>query len=307
MASRRQVPASYGRSIQAPGMVLHEELSAGRRRIDPLPPPELRDNRLAARAAELEQLAGDNHRLAATYVALKQDLAAAQREVEKLKEHIRSSQTESDIQIRLLLDKIAKMEVELRAGESARKDVQEAHLEARSLVTANMELSGKIHQAMQELERARADIKKLPEMHAELDTLRKEHQKLRKTFEYEKGSNIEKVEQMKLMEKDLIAMAKEVERLRAEVLNAEKRAQGFDPYARPYMNSDPMYPAPPMHGTPHVDGYQIPHIPVAAGAMGEGMYPYGSSIAVSAVTPPPPGTGGNATWGGGYDAPQARS
>lgn len=47
-----------------------------------------------------------------------------------------------------------------------------------------------------------------------------------KTFEYEKGSNIEKVEQMKLMEKDLIAMAKEVERLRAEVLNAEKRAQG---------------------------------------------------------------------------------
>lgn len=179
MASRRQVPASYGRSIQAPGMVLHEELTAGRRRIDQLPPPELRDNRLAARAAELEQLAGDNHRLAATYVALKQDLAAAQREVEKLKEHIRSSQAESDIQIRLLLDKIAKMEVELRASESTRKDVQEAHLQARSLVTANMELSGKIHQAMQELERARADIKKLPEMHAELDTLRKEHQKLR--------------------------------------------------------------------------------------------------------------------------------
>lgn len=179
MASRREVPASYGRSLQAPGMALQEELAAGRRRIDPFPPPGLRDNRFAARAAELEHLAGDHHRLAATYVALKQDLCAAQREVEKLKEHIRSTQTESDIQVRLLLDKIAKMEVDLRTIESSKKDLEEAHLEARSLVSANMELSGKIHHVMQELEKARADVKKLPEMHAELDSLKKEHQKLR--------------------------------------------------------------------------------------------------------------------------------
>lgn len=179
MASRRQVPASYGRSLQAPGMALHEELSAGRRRIDPLPPPEFRDSRFAARDAELERLAGDNHRLAATYVALKQDLAAAHAEVAKLKEHLRSIQTESDIQVRLLLDKIAKMDVDLRTVESSRKDVEEAHLEARNLVSANMELSGKIHKVMQELEKAREDVKKLPEMHAELDSLKKEHQKLR--------------------------------------------------------------------------------------------------------------------------------
>jgi short-subunit dehydrogenase len=44
------------------------------------------------------------------------------------------------------------------------------------------------------------------------------------TFEYEKGINIEQVEQLKAMEKNLIGMAREVEKLRAEVLNAEKRA-----------------------------------------------------------------------------------
>lgn len=38
--------------------------------------------------------------------------------------------------------------------------------------------------------------------------------------------NIEKVEQMKNLEKDLINMAQEVERLRAEVLNAENRVSG---------------------------------------------------------------------------------
>ncbi|CAN4084337.1 unnamed protein product [Withania somnifera] len=297
MASRRQVTAPYGRSLQAPGIVLREELSAGRRHVDPLPPPELRENRFAARAVELERLAGDHHRLAATYVALKQDLSAGQREVEKLKDHIRSTQTESDIQIRLLLDKIAKMEGNRRTIESSRKDVEEAHLEARNLVSANMELSGKIHHVMEELEKARAEVKKLPGMHAELNSLKKEHQKLRKIFEYEKGLNIEKVEQMKLMEKELIDMANEVERLRAEVSIAEKRAQGLDPYGRPYMNPDPMCPAPPMHLSTQVDSYQRSYIPMGLGAMGDGTYPYGSSVAVSAqggaVNPPLPGTGGN--------------
>lgn len=46
------------------------------------------------------------------------------------------------------------------------------------------------------------------------------------TFDYEKGLNIEKVEQLKAMEPKLIGMAREVEKLHAEVLNAEKRASG---------------------------------------------------------------------------------
>lgn len=37
---------------------------------------------------------------------------------------------------------------------------------------------------------------------------------------------MEKVEQMKILEKDLIGIAEEVERLRAELLNAETRASG---------------------------------------------------------------------------------
>lgn len=46
------------------------------------------------------------------------------------------------------------------------------------------------------------------------------------TFEYEKNKNIELVEQMKATEKNLIAMAREVEMLRAEILNVEKRTHG---------------------------------------------------------------------------------
>lgn len=45
---------------------------------------------------------------------------------------------------------------------------------------------------------------------------------------------MEKVEQMKILEKDLIGIAEEVERLRAELLSAETRASGtcFSPCIR---------------------------------------------------------------------------
>lgn len=46
------------------------------------------------------------------------------------------------------------------------------------------------------------------------------------TFDYEKSKNVELVDQLKAKEKKLIAMAREVEMLRSEILNAEKRING---------------------------------------------------------------------------------
>lgn len=48
----------------------------------------------------------------------------------------------------------------------------------------------------------------------------------RATFEYEKGLNIEQVEQMQAMERNLVGMAGDIEKLRGDVLNAESRARG---------------------------------------------------------------------------------
>ena len=46
------------------------------------------------------------------------------------------------------------------------------------------------------------------------------------TFEYEKGLNIDNVEQLQAMEKNLVGMAREMEKLHAEVVNAEMRGHG---------------------------------------------------------------------------------
>ncbi|KAK9275177.1 hypothetical protein L1049_022438 [Liquidambar formosana] len=310
MASRGKVPTPYeGRSVQAPGMMRHGPFpglgpAAGQRPLELFPHPELAENKMAVQAAEIERLARDNHRLGSTHVALRHELVAAQQDLQRLKAHIRSIQTESDIQIRVLGDKITKMEVDIRAGDSVKKDLQQAHMEAKSLVAARQELAAQIQQATQELHKAHADVKRLPEMHAELDSLRQEHQRLRATFEYEKGFNIEQVEEMKAMEKDLVGMAREVEKLRADVLNAEKRARAPISYGGPYMNPDPSYPPSIQGSGPYVDSYGRPHVPMGVGTAGEGMIPYGRGNGAA-----PPGVvgggvasaGSGAGWGGAYD------
>lgn len=48
----------------------------------------------------------------------------------------------------------------------------------------------------------------------------------RSQFEFEKNTNVKQVEQMRTMEMNLITMTKQAEKLRGDVANAERRAQG---------------------------------------------------------------------------------
>lgn len=184
MSARRKIPTPLeGRPIQASGMrhgyFPGSGLGGGHRPLEQVAPAEVLENKIAFQAAEIEQLSGDNHRLAASHGTLRQELLAAQQEVQILKAHMRSIQTESDIQIRVLLDKIAKKEADIRAGEIVKKELQLAHKEAQNLLAARQELSVQIQMATQELQKAHADVKSLSDLHAELDSLRKEHQRLR--------------------------------------------------------------------------------------------------------------------------------
>jgi hypothetical protein len=48
----------------------------------------------------------------------------------------------------------------------------------------------------------------------------------RTQFEFEKNTNVKQVEQMRTMEMNLMTMTKQAEKLRADVANAQRRAQG---------------------------------------------------------------------------------
>lgn len=181
MAARGNIPPFDGRSVQAPGMMRHGSFpgsgsASGHRSLEA---SRLLENKIASQEAEIEQLVGDNRRLASTHVALREELINAQQEVQKLRAHIRSIQTESDIQIRVLLDKIAKMEADIRASEGRKKELKLAHMEAQSLAASRQELKGQIEQVTKELKKAHNDVQSMPDLQAELDRLVQERQRLR--------------------------------------------------------------------------------------------------------------------------------
>ncbi|MCL7043392.1 hypothetical protein MKW94_011137 [Papaver nudicaule] len=242
------VPHAYeGNFIQAPGMVNRGPFPAHHPLERHRPSEcELLENKVASQKADIERYTVENQRLAATHVTLRHELVDAQQEMQKLQAHIRSIGTESDIQMRLLMDKMAKMEDEVRAGESIKKEVMQAHMEAKALIATRHELNAQIKHATQELQDTRSEVKQLPELHGELNNLFEEHKRLRVTFEYEKGLNVELVEQLQRMENDMMAMAREVEKLRSEVANAESRACAApNAYGAVFGNQDPYAALPP--------------------------------------------------------------
>ncbi|PIA37035.1 hypothetical protein AQUCO_03100054v1 [Aquilegia coerulea] len=282
---------------QAPGMMRHGPFpglgsGATHRLLEPLPPPELMENKIAAQVAEIERLTRENQRLATTHVTLRQDLVATQKELQRLEAHIGSIQTESDIQIRLLLDKIKKIEVDIRAAESMKKEVQQAHKEAQSLITTRQELGSEIKQATQDLQKAHAEVEQLPELHAELNKLRQEYHRLRASFEYEKGLNLEKVEQLHTMEKNLIAMAREVEKLCAELFDAEKRAHAPYLHDTAYVKPESSYPPPIQGGGTYMNGYGMTQSHMGGGVAGNGVNLYRTGGTASS----------NSVGGGGFGA-----
>ncbi|XP_021731391.1 protein FLX-like 4 [Chenopodium quinoa] len=190
---------------------------------------------------EIDHLVMENKRLATSIAAMRQDRAMVEEEIRRIGAHIRSIETESDIQIRVLLEKIARMELGLKAGESVKKDLQQAHKDAQSLVAARQELTLKIKQASQDLDKWHTDIKRIPELLSKLDSMKLEHQRLRSAFEHEKHMNLDLVEHMQTKEKNLVSMDREVETLRAKILDVEKRVQ--EPYDSTHPNQDAQYPS----------------------------------------------------------------
>ncbi|CAM8888764.1 unnamed protein product [Rhodiola kirilowii] len=279
MSYRGQRSGVYeGRSPQAPGMMRHGSIpgteSSGQR-SSASKSIELAE-KISVQEAEINRLDGENRRLASTQVVLRQELVDAQQEIQGAEALIRSIRTEGDLQIRILLDKTAKMELDIRSGPILRKELQQAHAEAQNLVAAIQDLTTNIHIATRELEKSNVDVSVLPELLTEYESLKEEQQLLRVTFEHEKAINVKEVKEMEEMEKDLVNMVREAEKLRINLINAEQRTLAPVPHGDAYTN--------PYSSQPHQQGihpsganYGKSHFHLGDGIAGDNMVPVGSN------------------------------
>ncbi|XP_061353631.1 protein FLX-like 2 [Gastrolobium bilobum] len=271
--------------------------------FDLMPAPEVLEQKLAAQHVEMQRLATENHRLAATQGTLRQELAAAQHELQVLHAQIGAVRAEREQQMRGLADKIAKMESELQATEPLKLELQQAQGEARNLVVSREELVSKAQQLSQELQRTHADVQQIPALMSELECLRQEYQHCRATFEYEKKLYNDHLESLQGMEKNYISMSREVEKLRAELTNtANVDKKSSVPYGGTPGTNENEASGLPLGKNTYEDGY-----PVAQGRGFLSAASGGGAAGATTAAGAQPGavsasTGYNAPRGPGYDA-----
>lgn len=285
----------YGRNLgPVPHPAFLDEMRESQFRMDHrhLPPhPAIIEERLAAQHQDIQALLADNQRFAATHVALKQELEAAQHELQRTDHIARAMHAEKDMQMRELVDNAVKLEQELHGVEAMRAELMKLHADIKDLTADRQKLTAQVQAMSQEMGRATAELQQIPAVKAEIEGLKQELLRARATIEYEKKGYAENYEHGQMMEKKLVTMARELEKLRAEMANAEKRARAAAAVGNPgagynggYVNPEASYATNAYHASYGMN----PMNPVQSS--GEGYPQYG------------PGPG---QWGA-YDAQRAQ-
>ncbi|KAJ4973115.1 hypothetical protein NE237_006289 [Protea cynaroides] len=304
MGSKGRAPHPHlRRPLPGPGMMHPDTFglairpSLGAFPFDMLPSPEIMEQKLAAQHVEMQALATENQRLAATHSALRQELAGAQQELQRLQAQIGAMKTEKEHQMRAIIDKISKMEVNLQTTEPVKLELQQARADAHSLIAVRQDLLSKVQQLTQDLQGSHADVQQIPALMSELDGLKQEYQHCRATYDYEKKLYHDHLESLQVMEKNYVSMAREVEKLRAELANTtnvERRTSVPYGTTTGYKENEAAEHQ-PVGQNAYEDGYGVPQ--GRGPPPGAGAPPYGGG-------PPAPTAqaGYDASRGGGYDA-----
>ncbi|XVF25115.1 hypothetical protein REPUB_Repub13aG0186200 [Reevesia pubescens] len=211
----------------------------------PPPHPVLLEEELEMQHAEIRRLLTDNHRLVEDRMAIQQELGAAKEEIHRLNLVIGEIRGEQELHSRGLIEKGLKLEADIRATEPLKKEAVQLRAEVQKLNNVKQELNGQVQTLKQDVARLQADNQQIPILRAEIDGLHQELMHARTAIDYEKKANIELMEQRQAMEKNMVSMAREVEKLRAELASMDGRQWAAGgPYGMKFNGSEGAFPAP---------------------------------------------------------------
>ncbi|KAK3220183.1 hypothetical protein Dsin_014153 [Dipteronia sinensis] len=211
----------------------------------PPPHPALMEEELEMQHADIQRLLGDNRRLVEDRMALQRELSAAKEEIHRMNIAISDIRTEQELHVRGLVEKGLKLEADLRATEPLKKEAVQLRSEIQKLNKIRNELTEQVQTMQKDFPKLQADNQQIPLLRAEIEGLHQELMHARAAADYEKKANIELVEQRQAMEKNLVSMAREVEKLRAELSNFDGRPWGAGgSYGMNFNSQDGVFPVP---------------------------------------------------------------
>lgn len=212
----------------------------------PFPPhPISLEEELELQHREIESILAENRNVIDENVVLQHELTSVKDEIHGLGEVIPQVRGDGEVQRRELLDRGLKLEAELQSAEPLRKEAAQLRAEAKKLNVMQQDLSSEVQSLTKDINRLKPDNQKVAAMKADLDGMHKELAEVRRTFEYEKKTNDELVEQNHALEKNLLSAAREIENLQAE-----KRSRDVGSYERLNRSPGKMY---------HLSGYGDPY------------------------------------------------
>lgn len=181
------------------------------------------EDRIVIQHREIQSLLHDNQRLAANHLALKQDLSLAQQELRHLTAAANNVKAERDAEVREVYERSLKMNAEVRAINAMRAELANVHCDVEKLTLDRQELNEQLQVFKSKLVKAKEEVKKLPEIKSAIEMVQKEVEKGRAAIETEKKTRASNLKQRQILEKNMIFVSQELERLREELANGDKR------------------------------------------------------------------------------------
>lgn len=158
---------------------IEESASRHTRRILTLAEVRILDERIAAQGREIDDFLLENRRLAASHVAYKRDIAAAQQEVRRLSDTASSTNAETDAQVREVHERFLKSEAEARSIDidGLSKELDRMRAEIKQHRDERAELTNKLNDIESDMLRSQPELQEFSELKAEIEAWQKEIRK----------------------------------------------------------------------------------------------------------------------------------
>ncbi|XP_061958586.1 protein FLC EXPRESSOR-like isoform X1 [Populus nigra] len=189
------------------------------------PHHHLLEDRISTQHREIQSLLLDNQRHAATHVALKQEVSLSQQDLRHLSTLAADVKAERDNQIREVYQRSLKLDAELRSIDAMSAELVRVRTDVQKLTVQRQDMTAQLKEMNSEIVKAKTDTQQVGVIKEEIETVQQEIQRGRSAIEYEKKTRAFNLEQEKVLEKNRILLVREIEKLRTELANAEKRAR----------------------------------------------------------------------------------
>ncbi|KAJ9145724.1 hypothetical protein P3X46_028070 [Hevea brasiliensis] len=238
-------------------------------------PSTILEDRIAIQHREIQSLLLDKQQLAATHLALKQELALAQDELRHLSTAVADVKAERDDQVRKVYERSLQMDSEVRSIDALRAELVQVRRDCQKLTLHRQELAAELQAINGDLLKARTEAQEVTVIKGEIEAMQQEIQRGRAAIECEKKTYASNLEHGKTMEQNMLAVAREIEKLHTELASAGKRATAAaaatNPspgYAGSYSNSEAAYggnPCPDPYVMHQVQGGTDEGPPIVSG------------------------------------------